>query len=215
MSTALALDMSPPGPMPQTIPKFADINRYWDPRNNVYSAKILPGEYYVTLEGEMIVTILGSCVAVCIRDRTTGLGGMNHFLLPEGGKSVDSYIDDAATYGCYAMELLINEMLKQGSRRSYLEVKVFGGGKMLRTMTNHGAKNVEFVEEYLRKEKLTVVGGDVGGDYSRKIRFFPTTGQVQVRRISITRNQTMQSREADYKRRLEQQPATGSAELFE
>jgi chemotaxis protein CheD len=214
MNSALALDRSPPRVMPPTIPKFAHVNRYWDPKNDRYAAKILPGEYYVTTENEMIVTILGSCVAVCVRNRESGLGGMNHFLLPEGGESATSGIDNAATYGCYAMELLINEILKHGSRRSQLEVKVFGGGKMLSIMTDHGANNVAFVQDYLQKEGLTVIGGDVGGRYSRKIRFFPDTGRVQVRRISSTRNQTLQTREADYMKQVTRKPAAGSVELF-
>ena len=213
-AVAQSLEATLDRPMPPAMPGFEHINRYWDPQSQAYAAKILPGEYYVTPGDEVIVTILGSCVAACIRNPYTGFGGMNHFLLPEGGEASVPGFDDAANYGCYAMEMLINALLSGGGTRAQLEVKIFGGGKMLSTMTDLGAGNIAFATEYLRKEGMRLVGSDVGGPYSRKVRFFPSTGRVQLRKISSMRNNVVRTREAEYLTRLQTQPRQGGAELF-
>ena len=108
-------------------------NRYFDPHFKVDTAKILPGEYYATNKDMALVTVLGSCVSACLRDRESGIGGMNHFMLPDEGKLVGSHgnISAGGRYGVHAMELLINQILKLGGRRDRLEAKVFGGGNVL------------------------------------------------------------------------------------
>src|SRR5215471_8826261 len=115
--------MQTPATPPRPLPGFEHISRYWDPVHHTYAAKLLPGEYYVTVEDEMIVTVLGSCVSACIRDPIRGIGGMNHFMLPASQQNVaDKWqygrMDEAARYGNYAMELLINTILKHGGNRA-------------------------------------------------------------------------------------------------
>src|SRR3954470_4591854 len=110
-------------------------NVYYDRTFDCDAAKILPGEYYYTGKDMLIVTVLGSCVSACIRDRVSGIGGMNHFMLPDGGDASNPLISASARYGTYAMEVLINELLKSGARRENLEAKVFGGGNVLRGLT--------------------------------------------------------------------------------
>lgn len=203
-----------PGPPPPALPGFEGINRYWDLKTRTFAAKVLPGEFYVTGSDEMLVTILGSCVSACMRNPATGLGGMNHFLLPETTNTVINGVDEAALYGFNAMELLINALLKGGGKRGQLEVKIFGGGKMFDRMGDHGAKNVDFVRDYVSREGLKLRGEDVCGPYSRKVRFYPDTGRVQVRRISRMKNATLETRESDYLKTLSMKPLTGDAELF-
>src|SRR5690606_35591093 len=130
------------------LPGFEHISRYWDDQHGCVSAKILPGEFYVTRHDELLVTVLGSCVTACIRDRETGVGGMNHFMLAEGG---DDLVGPSARYGVYAMEILINHLLKNGARRQNLEAKVFGGGRVLSSLAGAmiGERNADFVIKYL------------------------------------------------------------------
>ena len=125
-------------------------NVYYDRTFDCEAAKILPGEYYFTNKDMLIVTVLGSCVSACIRDRVTGLGGMNHFMLPDGGGDAGSPVSASARYGTYAMEILINDLLKAGARRENLEAKVFGGGAVLKGFTaiNVGERNAAFVLQF-------------------------------------------------------------------
>ena len=125
-------------------------NRYFDRTFDCDAVKVLPGEYFVTTSDIVLVTVLGSCVTACVRDRDKGLGGMNHFMLPENGGE-PSVLSSSARYGAYAMEVLLNHLLKLGARRSSLEAKVFGGGKVLASLTQAqvGEKNSEFVLNYL------------------------------------------------------------------
>src|SRR4051812_3924933 len=133
-------------------------NVYFDRTFDCDAAKILPGEYYFTPKDMLIVTVLGSCVAACIRDRVSGIGGMNHFMLPDGGGDADSPVSASMRYGTYAMEVLINDLLKAGARRENLEAKVFGGGAVLRGFTaiNVGERNAKFVLHYLQNESIKV-----------------------------------------------------------
>lgn len=200
---------------PRALPGYAHINRYWDRQNDVFAAKILPGEYYVTLTGEMITTVLGSCISACIRDRRLGIGGMNHFMLPVGGApSPAANNSTAARYGNYAMETLINDILKNGGRRANLEVKIFGGGQVLEQMTRIGDANIRFVREYLEVEHLTLSAEDVGGRCPRKVLYYPDTGRVRVRKLKVLKNETILQREKRYLNTLEKEPASGNVELF-
>jgi chemotaxis protein CheD len=204
---------------PQALSGFKSINRYWDRVNNTYTAKILPGEFYVTTHQELITTVLGSCVSACIRDPIFGIGGMNHFMLPlEGDHSSNSWKNagnSAATrYGNVAMELLINNILKHGGNRSNLEVKVFGGGRILAQMTDIGRRNIEFVHEYLRIEGFTIKAENLGDTTPRKIIYDPISGKVNMKKLRSLHNETIINREQDYLRDLEQQPTEGEIDLF-
>jgi len=204
---------------PRSLPGFEHINRYWDKRMNLAAAKIMPGEFYVSLHGEMIVTVLGSCVSACIRDRVHGIGGMNHFMLPVQGEHSSaqwgsSDISSASRYGNWAMEFLINEILKAGGERKNLEVKIFGGGNVLSNMTSIGSRNIEFVKTYIAAEGLQVVASDVGDQFPRKVLYFPDTGAVKVRKMRQTRNDTVMQRERAYIEDINKQPKSGDIELF-
>jgi chemotaxis protein CheD len=139
---------------------------------------------------------------------------MNHFMLPEG-RDGDGVLSASARYGTYAMELLINQLLKMGARRSALEAKVFGGGNVLPglTLSNVGERNAAFVLEYLSTERIAVAARDLGGLHPRKIHQFVHTGRVRVKQLARTNNDTVVARERDY-RRLIEAPVTGDVELF-
>jgi len=174
----------------------------------------LPGEYCVSDQGMLLVTVLGSCVAACIRDVELGIGGMNHFMLPDdGGRDT---VGSSARYGTYAMEVLINHLFKMGARRNRLEAKVFGGGAVLASLSssNVGVRNAEFVLDYLKMEKVPVVAKDLLDSYPRKVYYFPKTGRVLVKKLHRVHNETLFSRERDYKDRLSGAKVEGDVELF-
>jgi chemotaxis protein CheD len=187
--------------------EFEHVNRYWDKMHEVWAAKILPGEFYVSTHGEMISTVLGSCISVCIRDKKKGIGGMNHFMLPQNNEfSSENWGNNPATsasrYGNWAMEYMINAILKRGGEKKNFEVKVFGGGQMMAKMTDIGQKNILFVYQYLAEEKLKIEASDVGDIYARKVLFFPDTGNVKVRRIKNVKNDTIIRRETEYEKHV-------------
>ncbi|KRB93356.1 chemoreceptor glutamine deamidase CheD [Noviherbaspirillum sp. Root189] len=191
-------------------------NVYYDRTFDCDAAKILPGEYYYTPKDMLIVTVLGSCVSACIRDRVTGIGGMNHFMLPDGGGDADSPVSASMRYGTYAMEVLINDLLKAGARRENLEAKVFGGGNVLRGFVaiNVGERNAQFVRQYLRAENIRIVAEDLNDIYPRKVYFFPRSGKVLVKKLKQLNNNTLVNREQDYASRLQKSPVAGDIELF-
>ena len=189
-------------------------NHYYDRFHGVDAVKILPGEYFVTSGNEALVTVLGSCVSACIRDVDTGLGGMNHFMLPdEGGREM---VSASARYGNYAMEVLINHLLKLGARRMRLEAKVFGGGAVLESLSGSkvGIRNAEFVLDYLKTEQIPVMAKDLLDAYPRKIYFFPKSGRVLVKKLHRVHNDTLIVREVDYQKRLMASKVEGDIELF-
>jgi chemotaxis protein CheD len=205
---------------PETLPGFDRINRYWDRTRDSVAAKILPGEYYVTRNDEFIATVLGSCVAACVYDPLARIGGMNHFMLPTGGDhEVDSWrsADPSAStrYGNFAMEHLINDVLKHGGARQRLQVKVFGGGRVLAQMTDVGKRNIAFVEDYIQTEGLNVTARDLGDVYPRKVVFHPLTGKVMVKKLITMHNSTVTEREAAYLQELKSRPVSGDVELFD
>ncbi len=189
-------------------------NRYFDRHFEIDAAKILPGEYFVTTKEMLLVTVLGSCVAACIRDPDSGIGGMNHFMLPdEGGREV---LSTSARYGTYAMEVLINHLLKLGARRNRLEAKVFAGGAVMESLvsSNVGVRNAEFVLKYLKTEKVPVVAKDLLDSYPRKVYYFPQNGRVLIKKLHRVHNDTLFSREREYKARLTTAKVEGDVELF-
>lgn len=206
--------------LPRALSGFEHVSRSWDVRWNCPTAKILPGECYVSTQEEAIHTVLGSCISVCIRDKRLGIGGMNHFMLPvqEGDKGISrqNSINPALCYGNWAMEFLINAILKQGGKRESFEIKMFGGGRVLAGMTNIdiGARNIEFARSYLETEKLNVVAEDVGDVCPRKILYFPKTGVVKLRRLTHTPNDSIERREREYLNAMNKKPTTSDVELF-
>ena len=205
------------GPRP-ALRGFRTINRYWDRLHHCYAAKLLPGDYYITTHDEIIVTTLGSCISACIRDRIFGIGGMNHFMLPRQSLFVDNWSNTrlslANRYGSNAMENLINDILKNGGERKNLEVKIFGGGKILAQMTDIGRNNIEFIKQYIQTEGLNLLAEDIGGVHPRKIIYFPLTGKVRVKKLRSLQNQTIIERETQYLQDIQSVPISGDIELF-
>ena len=202
--------------MSQVLQEQFATNVYYDRTFDRDAAKILPGEYYYTGKDMLIVTVLGSCVAACIRDRVSGVGGMNHFMLPDGGSDTDSPVSASMRYGTYAMEILINDLLKAGARRDNLEAKVFGGGNVLRGFIaiNVGERNAQFVRDYLRAENIRITAEDLNDVHPRKVYFFPRTGKVLVKKLKQMNNNTLVNREQDYANRLQTSKVSGDVELF-
>jgi len=198
--------------MTKALRGFDKINRYWDKTRGIYGAKILPGEFYVTITDESISTVLGSCISACIRDRKLGVGGMNHFMLPATAE--EGAMGSANRYGNFAMENLINEILKNGGKRENLEVKVFGGGKILQNMTDVGERNIAFVREYLKIEGIHVVSEDVGDTCPRKVIYFPASGKALLKKLRSLHNDTVVTREKSYMKDLVVKPDEGDIELF-
>lgn len=189
-------------------------NYYYDRTHGINAVKVLPGEFYATQKDLLLVTVLGSCVAACIRDQDLGVGGMNHFMLPDSDSAGPA--GNAARYGSYAMEMLINHLIKLGAVRDRLEAKVFGGGSVIAGMThaNVGERNAEFVLKFLRTEGIRVVARDLNDIYPRKVYFFPASGRVMVKKLRNMHNNTIVEREISYRSRLVQEPAGGEVELF-
>lgn len=189
-------------------------NVYYDRTFDCDAAKILPGEYYYTGKDMLIVTVLGSCVSACIRDRVSGVGGMNHFMLPDGDG--DSPVSASARYGTYAMEVLINDLLKSGAKRENLEAKVFGGGAVLRGFVamNVGERNAQFVRKFLKTENIRIVAEDLNDIHPRKVYYFPRSGKVLVKKLRQLNNNTLVNREQDYANRLQTNNVSGDVELF-
>ena len=191
-------------------------NRYFDRHFNHEAVKILPGEYYGTTDDTLIVTVLGSCVSVCLRDPIKKIGGMNHFLLPNDDAVSVTSVSESARYGVFAMELLINQLLKLGAEKRRLEAKVFGGGNVLKglSINNVGERNAEFILNYLRTESIPVLAKDLLDQYPRKVYFFPYSGEVKVKKIKSLHNSTIIDRESEYRMRVRQAPKTGDIDLF-
>ena len=174
------------------------------------AAKVLPGEYFVHDEDILIMTTLGSCIAACLWDRNARIGGMNHFLLPEGD-------GDTGRYGSFAMELLINEMMKRGASRGGLEAKVFGGGQIMSGLNSMqvGERNTAFVLEYLKAEHIPVVSRDVLGVHPRKVCFLPASGKAMVKRLGSMNAEALAAQERSAARQPTPQAASaGSVDLF-
>ncbi len=207
------------GAPPPPLPGFENINRYWDRSRCQFAAKILPGEYYVTTHDEYIVTVLGSCVSACIRDPLFGIGGMNHFMLPSRSAAPTDAAEGkwpgvSTRYGNYAMEHLINAILKHGGRREHLEIKVFGGGRILAQMTDIGRRNIEFIREYIRVEGLRIAAENLGDIHPRKIVYSPLTGKARQKKLRALHNGTVVEREKAYMHELDKEPLCGGIELF-
>jgi chemotaxis protein CheD len=199
----------------QTSAKRAGNGRLFDRNLGCDTVRVLPGDYFVTDEPIGIITVLGSCVAACLWDERAGFGGMNHFMLPDGGDG-EGTNSAPARYGLYAMEVLINDLLKSGARRSNIQAKVFGGGRVIRGMTtvNIGDRNAEFVLEFLRTERIPVVAQDLREPFARKVAFLPKTGRAMVKRIDPHADESIVEQERTYVTTLAKKPVAGDIELF-
>ena len=207
---------------PAMLPAFAHMQRFWDPQMDSWTVKILPGEYYVTRGEEAISTVLGSCISACVRDPMRNVGGMNHFMLPEDSSTgpnnwLDPAVGLATRYGSYAMESLINDLLKLGATRERLEIKVFGGGRVLSGITDVGARNITFVRNYLQLEGYRIAAEDLGGTQPRKVIYFPDTGRVKMRRLRPVENRIISHHEQLYLASIGTAAAAagGDVELFD
>jgi chemotaxis protein CheD len=211
------MSISPIPHLPLALPGFEHVRRNWNNTYEAYAARLLPGEYYVTINDEGVYTTLGSCISACIRDRVSGVGGMNHFMLPSSGDAggwKSTSLSAATRYGNFAMEHLINVILKNGGKRQNLEVKLFGGGRILANMTDVGMRNIEFARDYIKTEGLHVVAEDVGSIYPRMVVYFPATGTVRVKRLRSLHNNTIAEEEIRYLNTIEKKPVGGDIELF-
>lgn len=184
---------------------------FHDPAFGRVAVKVLPGEYFVHDQDLVVTTTLGSCVSACLHDSGAGVGGMNHFMLPDGADGGAS-----GRFGAFAMELLINEMIKRGARRGAMTAKIFGGGQVVKSLagTSIGEKNVAFVETFLAQERIAIAARDVLDICPRKIVLFPHSGKVMCKRLPATHGAEFEQQEARYRAQLVQQPRSGAVELF-
>jgi chemotaxis protein CheD len=191
---------------------------YFDRNFSCDAVRVLPGEYYFTGKDIMLTTVLGSCVAACIHDRVSGIGGMNHFLLPDvgGDADADSLVSESMRYGSFAMEVLINNLLKAGARRNNLVAKVFGGGNVLPGMTtlNVGSKNARFVLNYLKTDNIPVLSEDLEDRFPRKVCFFPVSGKVMVKKLRDSAGPSLIKQELIYKDSLKLARTVCEIDLF-
>ena len=158
---------------------------YFDREFGMAAVKLMPGQCFVTTKDMLLTTVLGSCVCACVRDGTAGVGGMNHFMLPEDAEGAPHSPNTAMRYGVYAMAMLMSELLKAGARRERLEAKVFGGGAVMNNLSkiNIGERNADFVLRFLETEQIPVVAQDLRGVLPRRINYFPASGRVALRRL--------------------------------
>ncbi|MFN5047878.1 chemoreceptor glutamine deamidase CheD [Roseateles sp.] len=183
---------------------------FYDAHFKNAAVKVLPGEYFVDNEDLLVMTTLGSCIAACLWDRQAQVGGMNHFMLPEG-------TGDSGRYGSYAMELLINEMMKRGASKSRMEAKIFGGGAVIAGMNtiNVGERNTNFVMDFLKLERIPVVSKDVMDVYPRKVCFLPHSGKAMVKRLAPTNTEALIQQDRSAAQKAQPVVATGgSIDLF-
>ncbi len=183
-----------------------------------HAVRILPGETYTTArKDEAIITVLGSCVAACIRDPRSGLGGMNHFMLPESATGQwGEELSAAMRYGNFAMEALINAVLKSGCTRRDLEIKLFGGASFTSGPSMIGQKNGDFALRYLKEEGLRVVASDLGGVFGRRIHYHPATGKVARLFLRGAGKDQVAAEERRYGAELRRKPVDGGdVQLFD
>jgi chemotaxis protein CheD len=214
MSGAAALQRSSGAWSGENVEGYAG-RRFFDATSAAWMVKIFPGEFYVTARAdEILVTVLGSCVAACIRDPVAGVGGMNHFMLPQ--HSSGTWGDDlrSARFGNFAMEKLINELTKAGCSRARMEIKVFGGGNVIESSTEIGSENADFALRYLASEGLRCAAQDLGGTQPRRIHYHPATGKVVRRFLGAGERIIISREELDYGSRLQKQQLSGEIQLF-
>lgn len=188
--------------------------RYFDRSLGCNVVQVFQGDYYVTnRSNEVLTTVLGSCIAACVRDPRTGYGGMNHFLLPDAGGGDATGV--SLRYGSFAMEQLINDVLARGGQRESLEIKVFGGGNVVQGLTGVGHKNADFIETYLRNEGFIIASQHLRGHSPRKVQYFPRTGRARMRELASSMGKTILEKEVSQTVRTNVNEDSGAIELFD
>lgn len=184
-------------------------HHYFDREFGIDAVKLLPGEYYVTAKDMVLTTVLGSCVSACLRDSTAGVGGMNHFMLPDDADPPSRGTMGAMRYGAYAMDVLLSEMFKAGAKRDRIEAKVFGGGAVLANMTllNVGDRNADFVLRHLKREQVRIAAQDLRGSQARRINYFTASGRVTLRKLQQIDDALLQQQEQELAQALLKQHA--------
>lgn len=151
------------------------------------SIYLYPAALIVPEKPSIVHTILGSCVAVCLFDKISQTGGINHYMLPFwNGQGLAS-----PKYGNIAIEKLIQKLSQAGAHPSNIIAKVFGGGEVLETLNNHfnvGKRNIELAYEMLEQFKIPITAQSTGGKLGRKIIFNSGTGEVSQRYVKSSRN---------------------------
>ena len=190
--------------------------RYFDRDFRVESVKVLPGQYHAMRGEGSISTVLGSCVATCLWDPIERIGGLNHFMLPGEPTASHSPWAVSARFGVYAMEVLINEMLHLGADRRRLVAKAFGGAQVLQGFDklDVGAMNAQFVVDFLQEEGIPLVAQDLLGTSPRKVHFFPATGKVQVKKLHLQPDDSLQREEREYLDQVSRRTGGGEVEIF-
>jgi chemotaxis protein CheD len=196
--------------------EFGHIRRIQDMRFPYEVAVILPGEYFVSQEPKVVYTVLGSCISVCLRDPVINVGGMNHFMLaaPASNSALDRWVN-SGRYGSFAMEMLINGIVKLGGEKERLEAKVFGGGKIYDSTNNIGAKNATWAMDYLEREGVPLLKADVGDLCPRKVYFFTDSGKVLMKKLDRLASKTIEDEEKQYQAKLEHVPVKSDVTLFD
>ena len=213
MSTALAQKQPAAGAV--EVSEATAGRRFFDTASSAWMVKVFPGEFYVTKQpDEILVTVLGSCVSACIRDPALGVGGMNHFMLAQGHSGGWGDELKSARFGNFAMEKLINELIKAGCSRGRMEIKVFGGGNVIDASTAIGSSNAEFVLRYLEAEGLRCAAEDLGGSYPRRIHYSPATGRVVRRLLGTSETYAISREEREYADKLRTKQPAGEIHLF-
>lgn len=192
--------------------------RFFDGNKQKWFVRVSQGDYYITSDSEVVLhTVLGSCISACIRDPVLGVGGMNHFLLPNAD-NIDMSAGGAEAlalrYGNYAMELLINGLLKRGAARDRLEIKLFGGGNVVKGITGIGHKNADFIEGYLAAESLKIASHHLRGFAARKVHYAPSSGKARMLLIADDSQREIFKKEMTRSVRVEETPS-GDVELFD
>lgn len=190
--------------LPEAPPGFGHIRRYWDKPHEAFAAKLLPGEFYVTLNDELLTTVLGAGVAVCVRDADAGLAGMLHFLLPQEEGAVLGVAggDPRGRYGDQVMSRLLDNLLKHGARADRLEFKVFGGAQAFAETADLARRTIAFTQGWLRDRGHRAAAEDLGGPFPRKLIYHPTSGLTRVKKLRELDNDTLARRDRDHLRSL-------------
>lgn len=153
----------------------------WGDKMNLplrHPVAVVQGEFRISDDPELqLSTILGSCVAVCLHDPVCHLGGMNHFLLPFGQ---EEGTNRPVRYGLFAMETLINALMKEGAKKSRMQAKLFGGARISTGLRDIGQSNAAFARDFLATEGIQCIAESLGGTNARRVVYRPTTGQARM-----------------------------------
>lgn len=200
------------GSPPKALRGFEGLKPFWEPRWKRYAVKVKPGEFYISGSDMVITTVLGSCISACIYDPNAGFGGINHFMLPAGTHDEDLY--RSSRYGLFAMEQLVNELMKLGCQRSSMQVKLTGGGDMMGGMISIGQQNIDFILNYISEEGLRLLASDLGGDQARRVAYFPMEGRMLVNKLDHREDQRLIEEERSYRVDVDQHLDDSDVELF-